>query len=94
MVATRHQIYQWLGEAEVQGATHVIILCDTFTYEDYPVFVLPHEDVRVIAEKCEKIDRHGFPIFGNTKRQKVTDVYSLSRDWDSQFNECRPFHLD
>ena len=94
MAATRNQIFQWLHEAKTQGATHVIIVCDTFALEDYPVFVLPHENVRATAEKCRKNNRRGFLISEDIKMQKVMAVYFLSRDLNSQLNECRAFHFD
>jgi hypothetical protein len=54
------------------GATHVIIVCDTYDWEDYPVFVMPGEDA---------IER--FKDFqGNM--QKVMEVYKVSLGWEAQ----------
>jgi hypothetical protein len=46
---------RWLRTAKEQGATHIIVVCDTFDYEDYPVYVLPHqslEDRKVAFDGC------------------------------------------
>jgi len=37
-----------LAEAKRDGATHVMVVCDTFSYEDYPVLIMPGDD---LAEK-------------------------------------------
>lgn len=41
MSCTQEEIRAWLLEGKAQGATHTIIVCDTFDYEDYPVHVMP-----------------------------------------------------
>ena len=45
MPATRDEILAWFDRGAALGATHMIVVCDTFSYEDYPVFVMPGEDV-------------------------------------------------
>ncbi|MBI1957129.1 MAG: hypothetical protein HYS44_01585 [Candidatus Niyogibacteria bacterium] len=78
MATTKEDIAGWFREGQQQGATHMIVACDTFDWEDYPVFVMPGEDVR------EKAAEH----------EKVMEVYSLSQDMDAQLNEYRAFHYD
>lgn len=82
MATTQDQIRHWLEQGKVMGATHLIMVCDTFDWEDYPVFVSPQEDVR------NKVKEYG------SNMQKVMEVYLLSRDWNSQLNEFRAFHFD
>lgn len=53
MAVTKEMADQWEKEAKEAGATHLIIVCDTFDYEDYPVMVMPEED---LAEKCKQFD--------------------------------------
>jgi hypothetical protein len=38
MAATKQDIIGWLDRGKAQGATHVIVVCDTFDWDDYPVF--------------------------------------------------------
>lgn len=74
---------QYFAKAKQLGATHIIIVCDTFDYEDFPVYVMPNEDVR--QKEVEEKDK---PM------QRVMEVYSLSRDMMDQYNEPRSFHYD
>jgi len=34
-----------LLEAKEAGATHVMVVCDTFDYEDYPVLIMPGDSL-------------------------------------------------
>jgi len=78
MATTREDIALWFKEGQQQGATHMIVACDTFDWEDYPVYVSPQEDVR------KKV----------AEQEKVMEVYSLSKSLDMQLNEYRAFHYD
>ena len=77
-MTTKQDIREWLEEGQEQGATHVIVMCDTFEWSDYPVFVSPNEKVRKVEKKKKK---------GNM--QKVMEVYNLSMDLNEQLNEFR-----
>jgi len=61
MATTRQDIRDWLATAKRDGATHLIVACDTFDHEDYPVVVLPGENVNavlaVMAEPAERQPR-------------------------------------
>ena len=45
-MTTKHEIAQWFDRGVSEGATHMIVVCDTFDHEDYPVYVTPSDDVR------------------------------------------------
>jgi len=45
----RQQISDWFDENKEEKNTHMIIVCDTFDWDDYPVGVKASEDVREIA---------------------------------------------
>ena len=94
MATTKDEIIRWLKQGKAMGATHLIIICDTFDWEDYPVFVLPNQNVRSKAGEYGRNDSTGLPTFPNKNMQKVMEVYSLSHDLDSQLNEYRVFHFD
>ncbi|KKS16142.1 MAG: hypothetical protein UU71_C0007G0022 [Parcubacteria group bacterium GW2011_GWB1_41_6] len=81
MATTRHDIAVWLQRGKDQNATHMIVVCDTFNWEDYPVYVLPGEDPR---EKETRYD--------GKDMQKIMEVYSFSLDLDMQLNEHRASH--
>lgn len=83
MAAKKIDIYKWLEIANFEGYTHVIVVCDTFNYLDYPIYVTESEDVK---EK-EK-------YYNNQKMQQVKEVYSLSHDIEEQLAEDCSFHYD
>lgn len=80
---TQADIRGWLEQGKANGATHVIVACDTFDYEDYPVNVMPGQDPRKVAEDYDRKDM-----------QTVMEVYALHLDWDSQLNERRSKHFE
>lgn len=55
------------------GATHVIVVCDSFSYEDYPVFVYPGESVQ---SKKSKYDGHNM--------QRIMEVIELQSELDAR----------
>ena len=77
---TQDDIKRWLERGKEEGATHLIVVCDTFDYDDYPVFVSPKENVHVVKNEYSK------------DMQRVMEVYNLSMDWDEQLNETRSFN--
>ena len=81
MRTTIHDIRRWLERGKENGATHVIVVCDTFDHKDYPVFVMPEENVREKEKKYKNM-------------QRVMEVYSINKDGDSQLNKMRAFHYD
>ena len=83
MGTTQADIRRWLTEAKEEGATHLIVVCDTFDHEDYPVSVKPGDDVKA------KFDEHN-----GKSMQRVMEVYALHLDWESQLNEHRSFHFE
>jgi len=83
MAATLNDIKGWIRRGVARKATHIIVACDSFNYNNYPVFVTEDEDV---YEKAEE-------IFGNDL-QFIDEVYDLSMDLDEQLSEKRAWHPD
>lgn len=81
MPTTREEIKGWFKRAKDNGATHLIVVCDTFDYEDYPVEVKPDEDVRKVEAQ-----------YNGPNMQKVMEVYNLSMDMDKQLGQFRSFN--
>ena len=77
MAATKQDIRQWFLDGVELHATHMIVVCDTYDYEDYPVYVMPDDDVRKIEAKHQL-------SAGNM--QRVMEVYNLSLDREEQLN--------
>jgi hypothetical protein len=45
MAATREDVDRWIKTAKKMGATHIISVCDTFDWSDYPVYVMPEDNL-------------------------------------------------
>lgn len=76
MAATRQDIRLWFREAARDGtSTHMLVVCDEFSYEDYPVMV----DIREYAVE-DAIAAH------SKNMQKVMEVYDLGIDMDQQLD--------
>lgn len=67
MAATKEDISNWFEKGVELKATHMIVVCDTFDYEDYPVYVQKDQDVHKIKEE-----------YNNKDMQKVMEVYCLT----------------
>jgi hypothetical protein len=83
MATSQGDILRWLKEGKSQGATHLLVVCDTFAHEDYPVYVKPGEDVRECAR-----------VYDGANMQRLMEVYALHLDWKQQLGEFRSFHYE
>lgn len=61
----------------------MIVACDTFDYEDFPVYVKKNEDVRDVAKRYE-----------GPNMTKLMEVYSNTYTFEDQMAEHRAFHWD
>ena len=82
MAVSQNQIRQWVERGIEMGATHVIIVVDTFDHEDYPVYVKQNETVQARVY-----------YYQHASMQDVMEVYNLSMDIEKQLNEYRAWHL-
>lgn len=84
MTATRSDISHWLDELYAEGSpyTHMIVGCDQFDYEDYPVYITKNEDVR--AKVTEMLEG---------QMTGVHEVYDRSLEKEAQLNESSAWHL-
>lgn len=83
MAASRADIENWFDRGVKAKNTYLIVVCDTFDHDDYPVYVGKGEDF------YEVYDRYS----GGQNMQRVMEVYDLSCDKTSQMNEHRAFHM-
>ena len=82
MAATKQDLIAWFNRGVEQQATHMIVVCDTWDHEDYPVYVSSDQDARTEAAK-----------YSGPNMQKVMEVYDLHLDRDQQMAEHRAFHF-
>lgn len=81
MAANYSDIKSWFEDGVSQkNKTHMIIVCDTFDYDDYPVYVSEDENVHEIQNE-----------YDNKDMQKVMEVYNLSKDMEQQLSMTRCF---
>ena len=79
MAASKSEIAQWFDDGVKKGASHMIIVCDTFDYDDYPKYVMPGDDPR------EKANNLG-------SMQTLMEVYNLSMDKNTQLAASRAYN--
>ena len=78
MTTTMNDIREWIERADKTKVSHVIIVSDTFKYDEYPVQVLVVEDIsKRITE------------YNGKNMQRVMEVYNLSMDIEEQLQKHR-----
>lgn len=82
MATSKEDIKSWIKRGQDQNATHMIVVCDTFDWDDYPVYVSATENVQ------EKYNQ-----YNGQNMQKVMEVYNLSKDINKQLNQHRAFEF-
>lgn len=60
-MTSQREIDQWAKDARAAGATHLIVVCDTFDHSDYPVRVVPPETVESARRRIEISGGSGIP---------------------------------
>jgi hypothetical protein len=83
-MTTKEDIQVWFNDGRARkDLTHMLVVCDTFDYEDYPVYVSRDKSVRDVFEE-----------YNGKNMQKVMEVYSYRKNLQLQLNEKRAFHFD
>lgn len=80
MAATRDDISNWFDRGVAQGARHLIVVCDTFDHDDYPVFT---------NTDAECLKKYKYP----GEMQRVMEVYDLRADKDAQMKAPRAMSI-
>ena len=85
MSATKQELMGWYDAGKLSASTHMIVACDTYDHENYPVYVQQHEDVKAELERIRSQDM-----------TSVDEVYSYNPKYtkEFQFSENRAIHLD
>lgn len=69
MAATREDVDRWIAAAKEKGAKHIISVCDTWDYDDYPVYVMPEDDLEKMKKKYDGVNM-----------QKINEVITINED--------------
>lgn len=79
-MTTKQDITEWWSWRP-EGATHMLVVCDTFSHEDYPAYVKGTP----IQGQIDQFDKGG-------NMQRVIEVYSAALPFEDQLNEVRAWH--
>jgi hypothetical protein len=79
MGTTRSDIRQWIERAD-DDATHMVVVCDEFDHEDYPVYVGPNRNVEVVVRE-----------YDSKAMSHVMEVYNLRGDIEAQLAADRAY---
>jgi hypothetical protein len=80
-MTTQSDIREWLDRRK-ESHTHMIVVCDTFDHEDFPVFVEKGEDIH------ERVK-----YYSNSERMtRVMEVYNLGIPLTEQLAQERAFN--
>lgn len=80
-MTTTQDIEEWFKQGVKRKATHMVIVCDSFSYEDYPVYVSEGEDVKKVLRD-----------YNQKEMQRVMEVYNLKMSMAEQLREHRSFN--
>lgn len=101
MAATRMDILRWIDQRP-EDATHMIVVCDTYDWEDFPVYVTANEDVHEVEAKqlqpngTQTTYWGGQEVTSSWSSQKIMEVYSFTgkHTIEAQMSEHRARHYD
>lgn len=77
MPITTTIISEWFDKGVEDEFKWMFVVCDTFNYEDYPVYLRERSEFKEKFEECNK------------NMQKVIECYNLSKDKESQVSQYR-----
>jgi len=69
MAASRADVDRWIAEAKNKGAKFIISVCDTFDWDDYPVYVMPGESLAEVKSE-----------YSGQNMQRINEVIQILPD--------------
>lgn len=72
MAASLQDIAEWFERGKQDGATHLIVVCDTFDHDDYPVYT------------SEPHFWQQYDAYNGKNMQRIMEVYDLRKPWSEQ----------
>lgn len=74
-MTSKAEIKEWFDNGVKKNAVYMIIVCDTFSYEDYPVYIMPDQNAYDIKEH-----------YDNKNMQRIMEIYDLKLNLDEQLS--------
>ena len=81
MATCRNDIFEWFDKGVLKNYDYMIVVCDTFDWGDYPVFVS--------SQNLQNEYNH----FNGKNMQKVMEIYDLKKDKLNQLYQRRCFSI-
>lgn len=72
-MTTKQEISQWFDRGVTEGYSHMIVVCDTYDHEDYPVYARGDAD-------C--LNKHAH--YDGLNMQRVMEVYDIRQTKEPQ----------
>lgn len=85
MTDMRPEILAWLEVGKEKGATHMLVTCDRFSDDFAPVYVLPDQNVFLVAD-AHRTDP--------SRMHELTEVYSYALPLEQQLAGRRSLRYD
>lgn len=83
MAASYDDIKRWLYVGNTGKNSHMIVVCDTYDWDDYTVHVLKDENI------WEKIEH-----YNGRNMQKIMEIYNYNLDLEEQLNQGRAYNIE
>ncbi len=74
MGTSRQDLTRWFDQGVAQKASHMIVVCDTFDYEDFPVYVDKVSNFYDVYNKYTN----------GQNMARIMEVYDLNKDKSAQ----------
>jgi len=74
MSTTKADLKRWFKEGRADGNKWMIVVCDTFSYDDYPVYVKKDAEFDAVYRK----------YVSGENMQRIMESYDLSKDMNTQ----------
>lgn len=69
MAASRKDVDRWIDTAKQRGYKYIISVCDTFDYDDYPVYI---KDLNELKDRMDDYD--------GVNMQKINEIIRINDD--------------
>lgn len=81
-MTSKAEIKEWAESGVANNKTHMIIVCDTYDWEDYPVYVDAGQDAHNV-----------YNTYNGPNMQRVMEVYDLRKPMQPQLDISRAFNF-
>ena len=84
IMTTRDEIRQWLIEGKEKNHKYMMVICDTYDHEDFPVYYDTRDEVVTRLNKTRS---------DNNNMERTMEIYDLSMSIKKQLEEHTAWHI-